>query len=216
MKKSYEIATGPKQKCRDILCDRAEEFLSTPPKRIFTLPGVEALCIKTFRARFPHLQNIVGIEDKPKECAKINAMGIDCDNQNVKDYVASKTAKGLPFDIVFLDFYRHMSAKMVEDIEAFISNKNIIEPGRPLVLGLTLSKPIRHDSEEANLLMRDNLYRGHRRDVQNTLDDVGASISNMIACMPVEPAEVRLMDAVEYQAQEGSGMMYFFCFVITV
>jgi hypothetical protein len=214
MRKSFEIKKGPKQSCRELLCHHASN-LPTTPKRIFTLPGKEILCVKTFKKHFPKAQ-ITGIERDPAIFEIICDKGVSCLNANIRQYVYSNNIPTNHFDVVFLDYYSYLNEDVIQDIKAFLANRNIIHKGKPFVLGITLLKAIRGQVEEANQFMRNNIYNGHKQEVANTVQYVGDSLKNFISSEFLGLKSIKLVEAHDYKAIKTSSPMYFFCFTIEI
>jgi hypothetical protein len=213
-KKSFEIATGPKQECRDILVDQATTHLPGV-KNIFTLPGREALCVQTFKRHYPQAL-IQGVERDEATFEIICSKGILCHNSDVNEFAKSKTLPTNHFDIVFLDYYSFFSKTILRDLKAFLGNKNIVHEGKPFILGLTLMKSVRRDYDDVLDFMKENIYLGDKSDVEPDLITTGSAVKNYLSDEFEDLKSIRLVQQLEYQAQAGSTPMYFFCFSITV
>lgn len=211
MKKSFETSKGPKQAIRDRLCDITQCVVGTP-KSIFTLPGREGLCVKTFRKRFGQRVSISGVEREPSDWDLIYNKGINVELSDISNYAKTRVNKCPHFDLVFLDYFGALDQSKLNDIKTFLNNPNIIHKGKSTILGITLSKHVSHGrkdrSEARSNLIKSHTYYG---ETANTLDSVGQVLSNFIACELPNMETVRMLEAIEYRAEEGSSTMYFYC-----
>lgn len=214
MKKAFETSQGEKQNCRDLLCLRSDEYIGYENvKKIFTLPSREALCYKTFKSHYKR-PKIVCVERDEEICSYLwDEKNIDCINSSIQEYANEKVSPEQHHDVVFLDYYSFLSENIKRDIRAFIANRNILHKEKKMILGLTLQKGMRKGKEATLESMRDYLYKGHRREMLNTLELTEEFLHNYLAC-DFDLEEVATLESREYQAAEGSTPMYFFVFGI--
>jgi len=211
--KPFETTEGPKQSCRDLICDVAGSELDQI-KKVFTLPSREALCYHTFTKRYPKAK-IACVEREQKICETLWDQGIDCTKTTVREYCNERKRPEQHHDIVFLDYYSFLSEDILNDVRAFLANDNILHPGKPFVLALTLAKGMRVHKDATLSALQTYVYDGERTGVQNDLDAVASALTGMIACDFLDFRDVRLAEAVEYRASSNSAQMYFVVFVIT-
>jgi hypothetical protein len=209
--RSFETDAGPKQDCRDDLCAATEAYLGTP-KKIFTLPGRKALCVKTFKRHFPEA-NIVGVERIRDDFESICDLGINCTLSSVREYVKHQELPTQHFDVAFLDYFSYLSTEIIEDLDMFLKNRNILHKGKPFVLGLTLMKAMRGSKEDTLDFMKDYIYNGNRIEVANTLASVEMALTAYLSCSFPSAKEIILERSREYTTECS---MYFFCFQITL
>ena len=211
MARSFEVETGPKQECREILCELTKNYIGTP-KKIFTLPGREILCVKTFRRDFPNA-NIVAVERIAEDFEAICEKGVNCVLGDVRSFVESQTLLTQHIDIAFLDYFSYLNKEIIADLATFLKNRNIVHRGKPLVFGLTLMKAMRGSKEETLEFMKDYIDHGHRAAVTNTLESVESSLMAFLSDTFPSAAEIVAEHSKEYVTECS---MYFFCFRITL
>lgn len=213
MKRSFEIEYGDKQRCRDELINQSKKH-NINVKKILTLPGEQALCVKTFKKSYPKA-NIIGIErDEQIHRVITEEKGIDCLNCDIREYIHSQTIKSQHHDIVFLDYYSYLNLSVVRDLQAFIKNDNICHKGKEFILGITLSRNMRVKKDDSIDFMRENLYNGRRRLIDNNLDDVCNSVWSFLSSQRNNLEHLSLEYKHKYSAQKGSCEMYFMIFRI--
>lgn len=209
MGKSFEKTVGEKQSCREVLCEIAKTRIPSV-KCIFTLPSKEALCYKTFLRHFPK-STIVGVEKDTKiyeDLMQNPDFTFNVENVSVKEY-AEKATRGRHFDVVFLDYFSYLNEDIKNDIKLFVGNDNIVHPGTPFVLGITLLKSSR--GGDFVDIVKDLLWKTSAP--KNDLDTVRRALHGYIAT-ELSPESIELVEAREYKAAAKSSAMYFFVFII--
>lgn len=206
-KKAFETENGNKQRCRDLLCLHAKTLPSV--KKIITLPSRECLCIKTFKKSFPKA-NVIAIERDPEIFQEISDKGFNCVNSSVREYIHHQTLMTSHADIVFLDYYSYLHEDIMQDIRALLTNNNLVHKGKPSIIGLTLMKSMRGKHVQGLDFMRDNIYDGHRKEIENNIKNVQDAITNFITCEILDLEEFKFLEAFEYKADNNSTVMYFF------
>ena len=213
--KSFETDQGSKQKVRDSLVAQAKEHLPHVHK-ILTLPGREALCVKTFRKHFP-AATLRGVERNKEDWKKITSQGIDCIHGTVQDYSSQVTTPTLHHDVVFLDYFSFLNEDVLSGIESIVWNPYILHKNKQCILGITLMKAIRQEKDEMLELIRNNIHLEVKEEPVNNLDMVGrALLSKIMTKNRKTLTSVELLDSLEYSAGEGSSTMYFFCFKVLI
>lgn len=211
--KSFAKASGPKQKCREILCKEAKKQLGEEPKAILTLPYKEILCVNTFRKHFPNV-NIIGIEREKDIYHEINDKGVYCYNCDVREFAYKSTLLAPHFDIMFLDYYSYLNENVLKDLVSILKNRNIIHKNKSVILGLTLSKGMR-DGGEAKEILRDFVWEGHKKGVANNLDEIGSAVLTYLEHFVPDLVGSQVLQDLEYKAdpKRQSATMYFYCFL---
>lgn len=212
--RSFETKIGPKQLCRDMLVLQAKNHIPQVNK-ILTLPGKEALCVKTFKKSFKKV-NIVGIERDEEIFNYItDKHGINCLNCDVREYVESCSIKSQHHDIVFLDYYSYLNDNIIKDLKVFISNDNICHKDKPFILGITLMKAMRGNKNATLDFIKNNLYNIERKEIINSLENVKKSLISFISNTRPDLYSIEMLWELEYQANIGSTPMYFLLLKIT-
>lgn len=212
MIKSFEITQGPKQAIRDFLTEEAAKLPTC--HKIFTLPGKEALCVQTFRQKYPNA-TYRAVERIQKDWNIITSKGIDCVLGTIQDYANQHTHPTLHHDVIFLDYFSHLNDDVLEGVKLIVGNPNIVHPGKQFLLGITLSKAMRHGKSSMLDFIKENVYLTPDESPANTLDMVGSALHNYIETSRVESQfrSIQCLKEVEYQASETSSHMYFFCYL---
>jgi hypothetical protein len=209
--KSFETSQGPKQQVRDSIVSLAKDHIPHVHK-ILTLPGREALCVKTFQKHFPN-SSIRGIERNKEDWQKIVDKGIDCIQGTVQDYASQVTSPTLHHDIVFLDYFSFFNKDVLTGIEDVVWNPYILHADKPTILGITLAKAIRHEKDEMLDFIRENIHLEYKEEPINNLDMVGRALLSRVTTKGRKTfSHVETLNALEYSADKGSSLMYFFCF----
>lgn len=208
--KAFETSSGEKQNCRELICSIADEQLGQANiKKIFTLPSREALCYHTFKKHYKKAKVVCIERDTEIWRYLCEVKDIDCVNTTISEYSKERVSREQHHDIVFLDYYSFLSKKILEDVQGFVTNDNIVHANKKFVLAITLQKNIRRDKDTTISLLKDYIYRGNKKDIQNTIENVSIGITNYISCNMMDFKEVKLVEAKEYRANKNSADMYF-------
>ena len=200
---SFNTTTGPKQAIRNMICQAAKKE-NINPKRIFTLPAKDMLCVKTFQKNFPKA-NITGVE-YDKQVFDIIAnkapLGLTIENMSIGQF-AKKENPGQHFDIAFLDYFSWLNRTTKQEVLDFVSNQNIVHPGKTTLLALTFQKANRQGTEHTQELIKEVKAR-YSRDWENNKDNI---------CLVIQDAlrnyQPKVIAKQEY-TNEGGVPMYFF------
>jgi len=212
MNKSFEIKTGEKQKCRDLICEHAK-LKNLNVKTILTLPGRKALCVETFRKQFKK-PTIIGLERDSKDFAIIQeTQQFQCFNADIRQWSHAQTLKTNHLDIVFLDYFSFLSTSVLGDITDLLTNDNILHPNKPTLLAITLAKSMRGYTDDMLKFMSSILVDGNRRSAENTLEDVATAVaSHILDSIPTIGIETLVEK--EYKAADKSASMYFLAYLL--
>lgn len=207
MNKSFEIQKGPKQQIRDLLVKHTNN-----PQTILTLPGRKMLCVKTFKKAWPKT-TIMGIERSTEDWKEISKQ-MFCYNCDIRSYIELQKIKVSHLDLVFLDYFSFLNSSVEDDIKALLRNEYILHPGKQTILGITLMKSMRGESNQTLNKMK-SIFDGENRDRSNCLLDVGRYLSHFMIDNTIDyPVSFELLENIEYKADKNSSNMYFFCFKI--
>jgi hypothetical protein len=206
MSKSFETSKA-KQACRDKLVELTKEHI-VYPKLFVTLPSKFSLCAKTFKNTFKKT-NIIGIERDPDIFNQICQDGIYCVNSNIRQWVHAQTIPTTHVDVIFMDYYSYLHEGIVDDIKAFLNNKNILHDNKRCLLALTLSKGMRVGKESTMEFLKDYLWDNEL--VENEVSTIGEALINIITCNERMPKSAACIYDKEYRTGQ---QMYFFVFDI--
>lgn len=194
MSKSFEQNID-KQKCRDLLCLAAKKSIGEV-STIVTLPSDKALCVKTFKKHFKNA-SIIGIERESEIAEVIRKKGITCYTGTVGDYIRKSRCDFGHTDIFFMDYYSHMSQSIMDEVLDLIGNDLIIHPSKPSIIGITLSKAIRHDKGETLAFIKRSLFEDE--EVENTVEWVTQGIYNSVMEKYPFLSQFSIEESVEYR-----------------
>jgi len=204
---AYETTTGPKQDCRQDIINA----VTWEPRKAFTLPGREALCVKAFQAQWPTMQ-IRAAEHVPSQWERLMEAGVDCECIDSTRYLHhADTVRSLHHDILNLDYVSFLHESIIEDLDIIARSTNITEKGKPTILAITLTKAIRLPSPVIAELLQESVSLLESDEQPNCLRHVGLVLQNRFGYQwSVQPIVSR-----EYKAGKMSTTMYFFLYKIT-
>jgi len=209
MNKSFETQKGPKQHVRDLLVKHTQN-----PQTILTLPGRKMLCVDTFKKSWPKA-TVLGIERLKEDWEEISQKML-CYNCDIRSYIELQKIKVNHLDLIFLDYFSFLNSSVEDDIKALLRNENLLHPNKSSILGITLMKSMRGESEETLNKMKTTIFDGKHKNRENSLEEVGQYLTHFMIDSTIDfPISFELLENIEYKADKNSSSMYFFCFKIT-
>lgn len=205
MKKSFETKKGPKQLCRNKLCDSVKS-----PSTIITLPSKEMLCVKTFKKRFPKA-TIIGIESDKAIFNTIIEKGQQCYHTDIRGYLEHQVKPTNHVDLFFFDYYSFLNDNVIKDLQLFIDNDNIFHENKTSILGVTLLKAIRSGEGEEIL----NRHKGIKKVTRS--NDLTSVVRTIVLDLAIKLPRVSSIDSMyelEYKNPEGTTMYFFILKVV--
>ena len=213
---AYDITTGEKQNCRELLIKHVKENI-TDPANCFLLPGEFAHDAKLVQDNLNC--RISGVERDKRIFDKIERefRWIHIENLSVQEYINKHTNAGsVKFDFAFLDYLGEYNSDRQQEINGII--RHLMKPKS--IIGLTFQKAARQIGKEA----RDEMVYGNipfewtyadtdptiewEKEEANTPLNIAMVIQGKLLNI-LGDKNVDILEANEYKAREKSVPMFF-------